>query len=49
MFACAAKFESYQSQWFFSRYTDSGFSGEDLTSDLLVSTEWYIQVIIKND
>ncbi|MDX6018868.1 hypothetical protein SIL08_00970 [Scandinavium sp. V105_16] len=35
MFACAAKFESYQSQWFFSWYTDSGFSGEDLSSDLL--------------
>lgn len=28
-------FEDYQSQWFFSWHTDSGFSGEDLTSDLL--------------
>lgn len=35
MFACSATFENYQSQWFFSWHTDSGFSGEDLTSDLL--------------
>ncbi len=31
----AGLFEEYQSRWFFNWYTDSGFSGEDLTSDLL--------------
>lgn len=35
MLATASLFENYQSQWFFSWHTDSGFSGEDLTSDLL--------------
>ena len=35
MMACANKFENYQSSRFFSWYTDSGYSGEDLTSDLL--------------
>ncbi|MGL4723948.1 MAG: hypothetical protein ACRCWW_05505 [Scandinavium sp.] len=35
MFSCAGIFENYQARWFFSWYTDSGFSGEDLTSDLL--------------
>jgi len=35
MMQTARKFEDYQSQWYFNWYTDSGFSGEDLTSDLL--------------
>lgn len=35
MMQTARLFENYQSQWFFSWYTDSGFSGEDLASDLL--------------
>lgn len=35
MLTTACLFENYQSQWFFSWHTDSGFSGEDLTSDLL--------------
>lgn len=35
MLSTAQLFEDYQSQWFFSWHTDSGFSGEDLTSDLL--------------
>lgn len=35
MLSTARLFEDYQSQWFFSWHTDSGFSGEDLTSDLL--------------
>lgn len=35
MLTTASLFENYQSQRFFSWHTDSGFSGEDLTSDLL--------------
>lgn len=35
MMDAARNFEHYQSRAFFSWYTDSGFSGEDLVSDLL--------------
>ncbi|EPK6623488.1 hypothetical protein RKK60_000909 [Enterobacter hormaechei] len=35
MMDTARNFENYQSRAFFSWYTDSGFSGEDLVSDLL--------------
>ncbi|CDM89127.1 hypothetical protein [Xenorhabdus bovienii] len=35
MMKTAYLFESYQSRWFFNWYTDSGFSSEDLISDLL--------------
>ncbi|MFE8102520.1 hypothetical protein RBA71_13635 [Brenneria goodwinii] len=35
MMMTARVFEGYQASPFFSWYTDSGFSGEDLTSDLL--------------
>lgn len=35
MMQIARVFENYQAQWFFSWYTDSGYSCEDLTSDLL--------------
>ena len=35
MMTTARLFESLQANWCFSWYTDSGFSGEDLTSDLL--------------
>ena len=35
MMHTARMFEDYQSQWYFNWYSDSGFSGEDLTSDLL--------------
>lgn len=35
MMSTAGSFEAWQSRWFFNWYTDSGFSGEDLTSDLL--------------
>jgi hypothetical protein len=35
MLTTASLFEAYQSQWFFNWHTDSGYSGEDLPSDLL--------------